>query len=206
MAQSLDDPFLDRLLAKDEAAFRQLVRQHHALMIVFAKSFTRNVNVAEEAVQDTWAIVIEGLPKFERRSSLKTWIYSILANRVRSLASREQRTRPFADFETKDGSAVDADQFAADGHWLNPIQAWEQLTPERLLSDRQLAKLAYAAIESLPDGQRAVLILRDVEGEDGPAVAALLGVSEANQRVLLHRARLKVRGALSDYMAAPKKS
>lgn len=205
MAQRQDDHLLDRLRARDEQAFCELVHHYHSLMLAFAKTFTANKNIAEEAIQDTWAIVVEGLPRFEGRSSLKTWIYSILANRLRSLTVREARARPFADFSAADGQPMDADKFAADGHWLNPVQAWEQMTPERLVSDRQLAALVHEAIEKLPENQRAVLLLRDVEGEDGPAVATILGISEANQRVLLHRARQSVRQSLSLVMVKVEK-
>jgi RNA polymerase sigma-70 factor, ECF subfamily len=195
-----EDVFIDRLLAREEAAFRELVERYHSMMLAFARSFLRNPAAAEEVVQETWLVVVQSLPKFQRRSSLKSWIYAILANRARSHAARLGRTVNFSDL-TPDGSSVlGPEAFAANGHWAGSIEPWDEMTPERLVSGGQLWSKARAVIEALPEGQRAVLILRDVEGEDGPSVAAILGISEANQRVLLHRARSKIRAELDPLM------
>lgn len=195
-----DDTLIARLLERDERAFRWLVRQFHGMMLAFARSFVRDAGLAEEVVQETWVAVIDGLARFERRSTLKTWIYSILANKAKTAAQRARRTLSFSDLGSPGDDPVDPDRFLADGHWATPVEPWDAMTPERIVSGQNLWSLARGAIELLPEAQRAVLILRDVEEQDGPTVAALLGVSEGNQRVLLHRARASVREALSKVM------
>lgn len=195
-----DEALITRLLARDEKAFRWLVRQLHGMMLAFARSFVRDAALAEEVVQETWVAVIDGLARFERRSTLKTWIYSILANKAKTAAQRARRTVSFSDLGPAGGDPVDPDQFLANGHWASPVEPWDAMTPERIVAGQNLWTLARAAIEVLPEAQRAVLILRDVEEQDGPTVAALLGISEGNQRVLLHRARASVREALSKVM------
>lgn len=193
-----DDALIERLLNREERAFRELVRQYNSMMLAFARSFVRDAGTAEEVVQETWLAVLDGLERFERRSSLKTWIYAILANKARTAAVRARRTVPFSDLGSLEGPPVDADRFRADGHWAAGVEPWDDMTPERLLESREIWTHARAAIEALPDAQRAVLILRDVEEQDGVTVAQMLGISEGNQRVLLHRARAKVRDALAD--------
>ncbi len=192
-----DTELLDGLLRRDERAFRVLVERYHAMMLAFARSFVRDRAAAEEAVQETWVAVLEGLARFERRSSLKTWIYAILANKARTAAVKAKRTVPFSAFGDVDGPAVDADRFRADGHWRSGIEPWDDMDPERLMQSTEIRGLLAGAIEALPGSQRAVLILRDVEGEDGATVAAMLEISEGNQRILLHRARARLREALS---------
>lgn len=195
-----DDTLIARLLERDERAFRWLVRQLHGMMLAFARSFVRDAGLAEEVVQETWVAVIDGLARFERRSTLKTWIYSILANKAKTAAQRARRTLSFSDLGNPGDDPVDPDQFLANGHWATPVEPWDAMTPERIVSGQNLWSLAKSAIELLPEAQRAVLILRDVEEQDGPTVAAMLGISEGNQRVLLHRARAAVREALSKAM------
>lgn len=195
-----DDTLIARLLARDERAFRWLVRQLHGMMLAFARSFVRDAGLAEEVVQETWVAVIDGLARFERRSTLKTWIYSILANKAKTAAQRARRTLSFSDLGNPGDDPVDPDRFLANGHWATPVEPWDAMTPERIVSGQNLWSLARGAIELLPEAQRAVLILRDVEEQDGPTVAAMLGISEGNQRVLLHRARAAVREALSKAM------
>jgi RNA polymerase sigma-70 factor (ECF subfamily) len=202
-----EDELLERLLRRDESAFRALVERHHGMMLAFARGFVRDRAAAEEAVQETWVAVLEGLAGFERRSSLKTWIYAILANKARTAAVKAQRTVPFSAFGERDGPAVDADRFRADGHWRDGVEAWDDMDPERLMASAEIRLKLGQAIEALPGAQRAVLILRDVEGEDGATVAAMLDISEVNQRVLLHRARARLREALAGVLgraAAPK--
>ncbi|WP_293854878.1 sigma-70 family RNA polymerase sigma factor [uncultured Alsobacter sp.] len=201
-----DDTLIARLLERDERAFRWLVRQLHGMMLAFARSFVRDAALAEEVVQETWVAVIDGLARFERRSTLKTWIYSILANKARTAAQRARRTVAFSDLGPAGGDPVDPDRFMANGHWASPIEPWDAMTPERIVAGQHLWTVARGAIELLPEAQRAVLILRDVEEQDGPTVASLLGISEGNQRVLLHRARASVRDALSKIMTDPQKA
>ena len=197
---------LARLRAGDEMAFRELVKCHDRAMKRIARSYVRTPSVADEVVQETWLAVIQGLGRFEGRSSLKTWMYRILVNRAQSRGVREQRTTPFSSVAVNDdesGPTVDPDRFlpaghAAAGYWsLTPSRFFE-LPEDRLLAEETSALVA-AAIEQLPDRQRRVITLRDIEGWDADEVCESLGLSAANQRVLLHRARAAVRAQLEEY-------
>jgi RNA polymerase sigma-70 factor (ECF subfamily) len=198
MSSPSDDALAVRLAAGDEGAFLELVRRHHRAMLAVAGTFTSNKALAEEVVQETWMAVVTGIERFERRSSLKTWIFRILANRARSRAAREARTVPFSAFDDpeQDVPAVPAARFDARGEWAQPPQRWVESSAAALLERAEVRRQIEAAIEQLPPRQRAILVLRDVEGVDAEEAAALLGLSEGNQRVLLHRARAAVRLAL----------
>ena len=199
---------VEALRRGDEPVFRDLVERHHASMIRVALMYVRTRAVAEEVVQDTWIGVLRSLPRFEGRSSLRTWIFRILANQARTRARREARSVPFSSLAgaDDDGPAVDPDRFLAPdhpafaGHWSSPPRSWEGV-PEDALLARETRDLVQAAIDSLPASQRAVISLRDVEGWSSEEVRDLLELSEGNERVLLHRARSKVRRALEDYLA-----
>ena len=209
---SAEDVHLIELLRSgNESAFESLVDCHSAAMLRLAKVFVTTQAVAEEVVQDTWMAVLEGLSRFEGRSSLKTWIFRILANHAKTRAQREGRSIPFSllpDVDTaviSDPSepAVDPDRFSpADhqrpGHWISFPSDWREMPEERLLSQETRACID-RAIEVLPPGQREVIILRDIEGWTPDETCSLLGISAVNQRVLLHRARSKVRGVLEKY-------
>lgn len=193
-----------RLLARDEAAFTQVVERYHGSLIRFALLFVATRAVAEDVVQDTWMAVLNGLPSFEGRSALKSWIFSILANRAKTRSVREKRTIAFSELSApgvEDEPAVDRDRFTSAGAWAAPPGRWDQDTPETLLLHREAIAVIEKAMAGLPASQRAVVTLRDVEGLDAAEVCNILDVSETNQRVLLHRARSKVRAALERYMA-----
>ena len=191
------------LRAGDERAFAELLDRYDAPLRRFAMTFVRNAAVADEVVQDTWLGVIRGIDRFEERSSLKTWIFQILANNARTRAGREARTVPLSALSasTDDEAAVDPSRFLDEqhdrwpGHWTAPLPRWSDL-PERALAGRETLDLLRQTIEQLPELQRRVILLRDVEGYASEEVCELLSITEANQRVLLHRARSKVRGAL----------
>jgi RNA polymerase sigma-70 factor (ECF subfamily) len=154
-------------------------------------------------VQDTWVAVLNSLPSFEGRSALKSWIFSILANRAKTRAVREKRTIAFAELTApgaEDESAVDPDRFTSAGAWSAPPGRWDEDTPEKLLLRQEALAVVEKAMVELPASQRAVLTLRDVEGMDAAEVCNVLEISETNQRVLLHRGRSKVRAALERYM------
>lgn len=193
---------LQRLRARDARAFSALVDESQGPLLRLALGFVSSRAVAEEVVQQTWVSVIEGLDKFEGRSSLKTWIFRILVNRAKSRAVRENRTVPFsalAEAEPGDDApAVDAERFRANGAWGIPPRRWEADTPERVLMNQQALRALEEALAGLPPNQRAVVTLRDVEGLDSAEVCNVLGLSETNQRVLLHRGRSKLRLVLED--------
>ena len=195
------DEIVERLRSGDEAAFRLLVRKYHAPMVSFARSFLRDRSAAEEAVQDSWIAVMSGIAAFEGRSSLKSWMFAIVANKARTKAKRDGRMVPFADFGGPDEPAVDAERFTAEGSWQSPPASWAGITPERIVAGRQLLAHVIAVLDTLPAAQRTVVTLRDIEGLDAPDVCAVLEISEANQRILLHRGRSRVRQAIENLLA-----
>ena len=202
-----DAELLARLRRGDERAFRTLVERHHPALLRVALWHVRDRQAAEEVVQETWLAVIQGLDRFEGRSTLKTWLFRILTNRAKTRGEREARSVPFSAVadDGDDEPAVSADRFQGPdgqypGHWAAPPATWETLPDVRLLSQETL-RLVADAIELLPLAQRSVIRLRDIEGWDADEVCDLLGLSHGNQRVLLHRARSKVRAALERYLA-----
>ncbi len=195
------EELLGRLRRGDEAAFRILVRRHHTSMVGFARSFLRDRFAAEEAVQDSWIAVMSGVEGFEGRSSLKSWIFAIVANKARTKAKRDGRTRPFSDFGSADEPAVDAERFTAEGSWEHAPNSWSDLNPERIVAGRQLLAHVMAMLETLPAAQRMVVTLRDLEGLSAPEVCDVLEITEANQRILLHRGRSRVRQAIEDLLS-----
>jgi RNA polymerase sigma-70 factor (ECF subfamily) len=197
-----DDDVLAGLRRGDEQVFRDLVTSLSPLLLRLARSYTRSPATAQDAVQDTWLAVVEGLPSFEGRSSLKTWVCGILVNKARRTGVKESRVLPL-NLLGRD-PAVDASRFAGrrdaqpTGTWLVPPVRWDQ-QPEERLSSRELRVVIDEAIAALPLRQRELITVRDVLGMDSDEAAALLGLSTGNQRVLLHRARSKVRTAVEDY-------
>jgi RNA polymerase sigma-70 factor (ECF subfamily) len=202
-----DTRLLAAARAGDEDAFTALVERYHASLLRVAMIYVRNRAVAEEVVQETWLGVLTGLERFESRSLLKTWIFRILTNRAKTRAERERRTVPFSALASEDeaaGPSVEPDRFrdASDpwaGHWAAPPSSWEDVPEHRLLA-RETREVIEDAIASLPLTQAQVITLRDVEGWDSVEVCRALEISETNQRVLLHRARSKVRAALELYL------
>lgn len=185
------------LAAGDRVAFEQVYKQHNTSLVRVATGVVRSRATAEEVAQDTWIAVLKSIAGFEGRSSLASWIFSILINKARSRAKREGRIVSF------DGGGEDDNLTAAfdgRGRWKDMPELWETLTPERILAGRSVMEHVNAAIEALPPGQRSVIILRAQQGLDAEEVCAILGISEGNMRVLLHRARLGVRAALDGLM------
>ncbi len=192
------DNLPDRLRAGEDAAFTELVRRHAPALVGVAMGFVGSRAVAEEVVQETWLAVIEGLDRFEGRSSLATWIYAILANKARTRAVREKRMVPLDIPDGPEASGIDANRFGPDGRWRQPPALIDDITPERQVAGRQLADIVRDEIERLPPRQRAVVLMRDVEQIPGPEAAEILGISERNLRVLLHRGRLRLRQAIEE--------
>jgi RNA polymerase sigma-70 factor (ECF subfamily) len=185
-----ESDLISRLRARDEIAFTELVEKYHPSMIRVASAFTPTRSVAEDAVQDAWIGVIRGIDRFEGRSSLKTWIFRILVNRAKTAGMREPRTVELGREDDLGG-----DRFGANGMWADPPVQWADDVDDRLAAP-EVAALVRAAIEELPDLQRQVVTLRDVEGLSSADVREMLDLSEGNQRVLLHRGRTRVRAAL----------
>lgn len=186
-----DEDLVARLRNGDEAAFVQLIDRHHVGMLRLATTFVPNRAVAEEVVQETWVAVLRGIDRFEGRSSLKTWLFSILVNRARSAGMKEQRAgRP-----VRGDDIVDPARFGADGAWSEPPVPWVDQADDRL-DARVLADHVRAHLDDLPERQREVVLLRDVEGLPSNEVCSLLQISEGNLRVLLHRGRARLRAAI----------
>lgn len=197
-----DAPLVAALLRGDKSAFAALVDDHHDTMLRVARAMLPSQAIAEEVVQETWLAILDGLPRFEGRSSLRTWMFRILANRARTRAHRESRSSPFSAFGSpEDDAPVDADRFDARGYWQRPTEPWAGL-PEQLAETGQLVALVESAMEQLPERQRTVLLLRDVRGWTSEEVRNALDLSETNQRVLLHRARARVRSLLEPHLQA----
>lgn len=198
-----DAALVNRLLDGDEAAFNGLVEQYHGRLLRLALVFVSDRASAEEVVQDTWLAVLTGLRSFEGRSALKTWIFSILTNRAKTRGQRDKRSVPFSALSGQhfpEDAAVSPSRFTPSGSWSAPPEQWDEDTPERLLLRRETRALIEQMITGLPPGQRAVVTLRDVEGLDSTEACNILEISETNQRVLLHRARARVRTALEQHV------
>ncbi len=200
-----EDELLPQLRRGDEEAFTALVKELHGSLLRLARTFLKDAAVAEEMVQETWLAVLEGLDRFEGRSSLKTWIFSILANKARTRAVRDGREVLFTEMasaEEGEEPAVDPARFKASGYWNEPPRPWDDHTPERLLANAEMMVHLKQALEALPEAQRAIVVLRDMEGCSPEEACNILGVSETNQRVLLHRGRSRLRRALEGVLSA----
>ena len=196
-----DDILIPKLLEKDETAYRQVVHAHHSMMIYVAKCIVGEA-IADEVAQEAWLAVLRALPKFERRSSLKTWIMRIVSNTAKSRLRHESRTINVDDFEGITGPMVNAGKFDDQGHWTSPPSVWHGDTPDSLLSSTQLQVTIDKALNELPPIQRSVIALRDIQGLDMESICKVLEVSESNGRVLLHRARSQIREAIDEYQRA----
>ncbi len=212
-ALQLDEAGLVKALQRgDERVFTAAMDWYSGSLLRLAMSFVPSRAVAEEVVQETWMGVLEGIERFEGRSSFKTWLFRILTNRAKTRGVRERRYEPFglagADSDTDEGSSLEDSLFVSEGsgkgHWADPPQGWEPDTPERALLSKECRMAIEEAIQRLPNNQRQVITLRDVEGVSAEDVCNILSVSETNQRVLLHRARTKVRRVLDPYVRGTK--
>ncbi len=205
----LDEAGLVQALQRgDETVFSAVMEEYSGSLLRLAMSFVPSRAVAEEVVQETWMGVLEGVGRFEGRSSFKTWLFRILTNRAKTRGTREKRYVPFglpgSDSDGDDGPSLEDSLFvtegSGEGHWADPPQGWEADTPERALLSKECRLAIEEAISGLPDNQRQVITLRDVEGVSAEEICNILSISETNQRVLLHRARTKVRRVLDPYV------
>jgi RNA polymerase sigma-70 factor, ECF subfamily len=208
LVRDSDAELVERLRGGDESTFAGLIDAYSAPLLRLALTFVQNQAVAEEVVQETWMAVVTGIGRFEGRSSVKTWLFKILTNKAKTRALRERRTIPFSDFavDNIDEPAVDpyrflpADHSKWPGHWSSAPQPWS-LGPEGTALDRETLAVLRRALEDLPRAQQVVVALRDVHGWPSADVCAALDLTEANQRVLLHRGRSRLRAVLECYFS-----
>jgi RNA polymerase sigma-70 factor, ECF subfamily len=195
---------VSELRAGNERVFQDLFTRLYPGMKRMARGYVASDVIADEIVQETWLAIINGIDAFQGRSSLETWIFSILINQARKHDARERRAMPFSSFAPlgTDEPSVDADRFQKDddawpGHWATPPRPWQK--PERRLLSLEVREELKQALAQLPERQRAVVVLRDVEGCSADEVCELLELSQENQRVLLHRGRSRLRATLAAY-------
>jgi RNA polymerase sigma-70 factor, ECF subfamily len=209
-ASEAESRLVEALSAGDERAFVEVVRLHAPSMLRLARLYVPSRAVAEEVVQETWLAVLAGIGRFEGRASFKTWLFRILTNRAQTSAAKEGRSVPFSALVGEEIDAaersVEAVRFRGPGerfayHWTSSPERWADL-PEASLLSRETISIVERAAVALPPAQRAVITLRDIMGWDADEVCELLGISAASQRVLLHRARTKVRKALEQHLAS----
>ncbi len=196
----------------DEAAFTTLLGRYQSSLVRLALMYVPNRQAAEDAVQDTWMGVVQGIDRFEGRSSLRTWLFRILLNRAKAKGVAERRHVPASSLDGAEahGDAVDPSRFFDHssrwaGHWSAPPQSWDGIPEDRLLG-KEVRAIVEEVVAGLPQAQREVITLRDIRGLSAVEVCAVLDLSEANQRVLLHRARTKVRARLEAYLTPTERS
>jgi RNA polymerase sigma-70 factor (ECF subfamily) len=206
-----DEALVDRLRSGDEAALEALVERHHRPLLRHARLRVADPDAAEDVVQETWIAALRGLAAFEGRSTFRTWLFRIAEKRAISRVRRDARSVPFArlasDALDDGGPSVDPDRFVADGrawagHWAIAPEAWAPDAAEQLVARETLAVLG-AAIAELPPVQQVVVTMRDVEGWSSEDVCAALDITPGNQRVLLHRARARLREVLDRHLRGP---
>jgi RNA polymerase sigma-70 factor (ECF subfamily) len=202
-----DQELVERARGGDDEAFAVLVRRYSPMLMRLARMYVPTDALAEDVVQETWVAVVRGLERFEGRSSFKTWLFRILVNRAKTRGMREHRSIPFAsvgsgtDEDGDEGPTVDPARFTSEGSWTSAPADWRD-DPEIALDSAEALRVAREAIAELPERQKVVITLRDLEGLSSDEVRNVLDLTETNQRVLLHRARAKVRKALEGWIAS----
>jgi len=206
-AAASDEHIVAALRAGDERTFRELFERSYPMMKRVARGYVSSDAVAEEIVQDTWMAIVTGIERFQGRSALGTWMFSILTNQAKTHSARERRALPFSSVAPSDVEepVVDPDRFQKDdeawpGHWATPPRPWQK--PERRLLSLEARDRLKQALAQLPDRQRLIVGLRDIDGHSAEEVCDLLGLSQENQRVLLHRGRSRLRAVLEEYFDA----
>nr|MBS0021937.1 sigma-70 family RNA polymerase sigma factor [Gammaproteobacteria bacterium] len=193
-----DMVLVEQLLAGDERAFTQLVRAYHGKLRYLARAIVGEA-YADEVVQDTWLAVLKALSGFQARSSLKTWLFRILSNTAISCVRREVRSTAAGGLTNEDVPALPATRFDTSGNWKTPPLPWHAETPEALLASDQLRQCLEETLAVLPASQRMAIVLHDIEGVPMVEVCNILAVQETNARVLLHRARTRLRAVIEAY-------
>jgi RNA polymerase sigma-70 factor (ECF subfamily) len=197
-----EDELIPKLLAGDEHAFTQVVHAYNGLMVHLARTIVGEA-IADEVAQEAWMAVIRALPKFERRSSLKTWILRIVSNCAKSRLRHESRSISM-DFSDDNNSMIDPAHFKRDGHWQTPPNVWHADTPDAILASTELREHINDSLKQLPPLQQAAITLRDMHGMDMESICKIIEVSESNGRVLIHRARSQLREAIDQYQGKVK--
>jgi len=191
-----DDELIPRLLKHEEEAFTIVVKAYQGILTHVAMAIIGS-SLAEEVVQEAWISALKALPKFERRSSLKTWLITIVSNNAKTRLRHESRTRTFSEISSNGDDMVDPSFFDKKGSWAQPPRSWDINSPEEILSSQQLKDCLDAAIKALSALPRSVLTLRDMQGQNMDIICKVLDISESNARVLLHRARSDVRESIA---------
>ncbi|TQC49617.1 sigma-70 family RNA polymerase sigma factor [Rhodococcus sp. WS4] len=202
---SQEECLVDSLRARDESAFAELVDRHTPMMLRVARGYVASNEVAEDVVQETWIAVLQGIDRFEGRSTLRTWLFRILVNVAKKRGVRDRHDSDATLAAYTGGATVDPARFrpATDPedahHWATPPTSWAR-TPEGSVLGAEVLDVTSRELEHLPERQKAVVVLRDVLGYDAEEVSEMLSITPANQRVLLHRGRAHVRQVLEDYL------
>jgi len=191
MEQLNEQELIEKLLAGDEHAYRYVVQAYHNNMMYVAKSIVGPA-IADEVIQESWISILKALPKFEGRSSLKTWVLRIVSNSAKSRLRKESRSVAMGDASDLEMLSLPADRFHENGHWTAPPKQWNMASPDELLSSEELRDIIYKTMDKLPPIQQSIVSLRDMEGTPMEDICKILDVTESNSRVLLHRARAKI--------------
>lgn len=192
-----DDELIPKLLAHDDAAYAQVVSAYHGLMVHLARAIVGDA-IADEVAQESWLAVLKALPRFERRSSLKTWILRIVSNTAKTRLRHESRSVSL-DEMLGDQESISPARFNASGRWSSPPTIWHADTPDDLLASQELRSCINTALKALPPMQRAAITLRDMQGLNMENICKVLEVSESNGRVLIHRARNRIQAAIEEF-------
>lgn len=193
-----EDELIDELLSGEQAAYHHAVKTYQPLMLQVAKAIIGDA-FADEVVQESWISVVRALPKFEKRSSLKTWLLRIVGNSAKSRLRKESRSTSYGSAEEMETSLFNNGRFDKNGHWREPPTRWTSASPEALLASEQLKNKLWIAIGRLSQIQQTILIMRDMEGLEMSEICKILDVTESNSRVLLHRARAKLWQAIEKH-------
>ena len=187
-----DEAMVTLLMAQDEKSFKQLVKHYHIPLKKLASSIVGD-SIAEEVVQDAWISIFNHLPSFEKRSSLKTWIYRITSNKAISRLRHESKVIAFSELKGREDNGAELDlHFDDTGHWKNPPSQWHADNPEELLTGKELQECIEQVLSGLPQLQHAVFMLNDMEDQSTDEICNILEISASNMRVLLHRVRMKL--------------